>query len=144
MEVPFLAEDPPPYGEVEQVSPLVRRIVAPNPSQFTYHGTGTFIVGPPSGGKVAIIDPGPADDAHVGALLRAVEGQTVTHLLITHTPPDHSPATTSVSTTATSGTKSRSPPPSPSLDSGSSPAAMARLTRSLWARMAAAGCGPNP
>ena len=78
MEVPFLAEDPPPYGEVEQVSPLVRRIVAPNPSRFTYHGTGTFIVGPPSGGKVAIIDPGPADDAHVGALLRAVEGQTVT------------------------------------------------------------------
>ena len=73
MEVPFLAEDPPPYGEVEQVSPLVRRIVAPNPSRFTYHGTGTFIVGPPSGGKVAIIDPGPADDAHVGALLRAID-----------------------------------------------------------------------
>ena len=96
MEVPFLAEDPPPYGEVEQVSPLVRRIVAPNPSQFTYHGTGTFIVGPPSGGKVAIIDPGPADDAHVGALLRAVESQTVTHLLITHTHPDHSPATAAV------------------------------------------------
>ena len=96
MEVPFLTEDPPPYGEVEQVSPLVRRIVAPNPSRFTYHGTGTFIVGPPSGGKVAIIDPGPADDAHVGALLRAVEGQTVTHLLITHTHPDHSPATAAV------------------------------------------------
>ena len=96
MEVPFLAEDPPPYGEVEQVSPLVRRIVAPNPSQFTYHGTGTCIVGPPSGGKVAIIDPGPADDAHGGALLRAVEGQTVTHLLITHTHPDHSPATAAV------------------------------------------------
>ena len=100
----FWYEDVPPYGEVEQLSPLVRRVVAHNPSKFTYHGSGTFIIGPaPDGspnstpnGNVAIIDPGPADDDHVAALLRAVEGQRVTHLLITHTHPDHSPATAAV------------------------------------------------
>ena len=96
----FRYEDAPPYGEVEQLSPLVRRVVARNPSKFTYHGSGTFIIGPaPSAnpnGNVAIIDPGPADDDHVAALLEAVEGQRVTHLLITHTHPDHSPATAAV------------------------------------------------
>ena len=65
----FRTEETPPYGEVEQVSPLVRRVVANNPSRFTYHGSGTFIVGPATGGDVAIIDPGPADDDHVAALL---------------------------------------------------------------------------
>ena len=67
MDVPIaqllLQEDPPEYGRVEQVSTLVRRIVADNPSRFTYHGTGTFIVGPTCGGDVAIIDPGPDDEA---------------------------------------------------------------------------------
>ena len=96
----FRYEDAPPYGEVEQVSPLVRRVVAHNPSKFTYHGSGTFIIGPADGGDlngdVAIIDPGPADDDHVAALLRAVGGLRVTHLLITHTHPDHSPATAAV------------------------------------------------
>ncbi len=92
----LLTEEPPEYGQVEQVSPLVRRIVAENPSRFTYHGTGTFIVGPGCGGEVAIIDPGPADNAHVSALLAAVEGQAVTHILVTHTHPDHSPATAAV------------------------------------------------
>ncbi len=92
----FHFEDPPPYGVVEQVSPMVRRVVANNPSKFTYHGTGTFIVGPPSGGEVSIVDAGPDDDLHVAAVLQAVEGQRVTHLLVTHTHPDHSPATTAV------------------------------------------------
>lgn len=92
----LLSENPPTYGLVEQVSPLVRRLVAKNPSRFTYHGTGTFIVGPPTGGDVAIIDPGPDDEAHVAALLDAVDGQTVTQILITHTHPDHSPATAAV------------------------------------------------
>ena len=99
MNVPIaqllLQEDPPEYGRADQVSPLVRRIVADNPSRFTYHGTGTFIVGP-TGGDVASIHPGPDDEAHVAALLAAVDGQTVTHILITHTHPDHSPATTAV------------------------------------------------
>jgi len=94
----FRTEDAPPYGTVEQVSPLVRRVVARNPSMFTYHGTGTFIVGPASGGQVAIVDAGPADDDHVAAVLQAVDGQRVTHLLVTHTHPDHSPATAAVAT----------------------------------------------
>ncbi|MEE2958722.1 MAG: MBL fold metallo-hydrolase [Actinomycetota bacterium] len=95
----FRTEEAPPYGSVEQVSPLVRRVVACNPSKFTYHGTGTFIVGPPSGGEVAIVDAGPDDDEHVAAVLQAVDGQRVTHLLVTHTHPDHSPATTAVAET---------------------------------------------
>ncbi len=52
----FRTEETPPYGEVEQLSPLVRRVVANNPSRFTYHGSGTFIIGPATGGDVAIID----------------------------------------------------------------------------------------
>ena len=77
------------YGEVDQVSPLVRRVTAENPSKFTFMGTGTYIVGDE---RVAIIDPGPPKDAHVEALLAAVDGRTVTHLMITHTHGDHSPA----------------------------------------------------
>jgi glyoxylase-like metal-dependent hydrolase (beta-lactamase superfamily II) len=76
------------YGAVDQLSPLIRRVVANNPSPFTFLGTGTYILGR---GEVAVIDPGPLDDAHLGALLGALEGETVTHILITHTHADHSP-----------------------------------------------------
>ena len=82
-----------PYGEAQRVSPLVRRITANNPGKFTFRGTGTYIVGH---GKVAIIDPGPDDEAHIQALLHAVRGEEVTHILITHTHIDHSPATRAV------------------------------------------------
>ena len=82
-----------PYGEAQQVSPLVRRITANNPGKFTFRGTGTYIVGHD---KVAIIDPGPDDEAHIQALLHAVRGEEVTHILITHTHIDHSPATRAV------------------------------------------------
>jgi glyoxylase-like metal-dependent hydrolase (beta-lactamase superfamily II) len=79
------------YGRVEQVSPLIRRVVAENPSRFTYLGTGTYIVGR---GEVAVIDPGPALDAHVDAIIAALEpGERVTHMVVTHTHSDHSPAT---------------------------------------------------
>lgn len=77
------------YGSVDQVSPLVRRVTAKNPSRFTFKGTGTYIIGRD---RVAIVDPGPVDDKHVDALLAAIDGETVTHLLITHTHGDHSPA----------------------------------------------------
>ncbi len=77
------------YGEASQVTPLVRRVIAPNPSAFTFHGTGTYIIGR---GNVAVIDPGPLIDAHVDALLAAVADEKVTHILITHTHNDHSPA----------------------------------------------------
>lgn len=76
-------------GRVEEFAPGVRRLLAGNPSPFTFTGTVSYIVGE---GQVAIIDPGPLDEAHIGALLAAVRGETVTHILVTHTHRDHSPA----------------------------------------------------
>jgi glyoxylase-like metal-dependent hydrolase (beta-lactamase superfamily II) len=76
-------------GRVDEVAPGVRRIVADNPGPFTFKGTLTYIVGK---GKVAIIDPGPDDPAHIAAVLDAVRGETVTHIFVTHTHRDHSPA----------------------------------------------------
>jgi glyoxylase-like metal-dependent hydrolase (beta-lactamase superfamily II) len=76
-------------GACETVSPLVRRIVAGNPGPFTFKGTCSYIVGK---GRVAVIDPGPDLPEHVEALLTAVRGETVTHILVSHTHRDHSPA----------------------------------------------------
>jgi glyoxylase-like metal-dependent hydrolase (beta-lactamase superfamily II) len=81
------------YGVVQEVSPLVRRIVARNPGSFTGPGTGTFIIGH---GHVAIIDPGPSLSGHIQSILHAVRGETVDHILITHTHPDHWPASSSI------------------------------------------------
>src|SRR6188508_3594554 len=77
-------------GKVDEPMPGVRRILCNNPSPFTFKGTVSYIVGR---GKVAIIDPGPDDAAHAAALLDAVRGETVTHILVTHTHRDHSPNT---------------------------------------------------
>ena len=76
-------------GQVEEVMPGVRRLMADNPGPFTFKGTVSYIVGR---GEVAVIDPGPLIDAHVGALLEAVRGERVTHIFVTHTHRDHSPA----------------------------------------------------
>ncbi|MDE2228638.1 MAG: MBL fold metallo-hydrolase [Alphaproteobacteria bacterium] len=89
IEIPFRRKFIFRYGEVETLSPLIRRVVARNPSPFTFRGTGTYIVGR---GKVAIIDPGPAMDDHAATLLGTVAHETVTHILVTHTHLDHSPA----------------------------------------------------
>ena len=62
VEIPFQKHLEFEYGKVDQLSPLVRRVIAGNPGPFTFHGTGTYIVGR---GKVAVIDPGPADSAHI-------------------------------------------------------------------------------
>lgn len=86
--IPFVREHEVSYGTVERLSPLVRRITANNPGPFTFKGTGTYVIGR---GEVAIIDPGPALDAHIDALLAATAGETITHLVITHTHGDHSP-----------------------------------------------------
>ena len=74
---------------VDQVASGVRRVLANNPSPFTFKGTLSYIVGQ---GHVAIIDPGPLDEVHIAALLDAVRGETVTHIFVTHTHRDHSPA----------------------------------------------------
>lgn len=89
VEIPFRRELQVEYGAVDRLTPLIRRVVAKNPGPFTFKGTGTYIVGH---GRVAVIDPGPDLAPHVDALLAALGGETVTHILITHTHLDHSPA----------------------------------------------------
>ncbi len=81
------------YGAAMPIAPLVRRVIADNPSKFTYHGTGTYIVGgrPSGGGDVAVIDPGPRLDSHRDALAVALAGSTVRAILVTHCHADHSP-----------------------------------------------------
>jgi glyoxylase-like metal-dependent hydrolase (beta-lactamase superfamily II) len=86
--IPFTRELTFEYGRPEQVSPLVRRVVAGNPSVFTLYGTGTYVVGR---GTVAVIDPGPALGSHLDALACMLAGETVAHILVTHTHVDHSP-----------------------------------------------------
>jgi len=77
------------YGAVERISPLVQRVTCENPSKFTFMGTGTYLIGDES---LAVIDPGPVEQAHIDALVAAIDGRPVSHLLITHTHGDHSPA----------------------------------------------------
>lgn len=88
MTIPFRREDALPHGAVEWVAPGVRRILCGNAGSFTFRGTNTYIIGR---GQVAVLDPGPADAAHLAAILRAVEGERVTHILVSHTHRDHSP-----------------------------------------------------
>ncbi len=76
-------------GELVRLSPLVRRMVAPNPSPMTFTGTCTYVVG---SGEVAIIDPGPGDEAHITALLEALRGESIAAIFATHTHKDHSVA----------------------------------------------------
>ncbi|MEL6259181.1 MAG: MBL fold metallo-hydrolase [Pseudomonadota bacterium] len=86
--IPFVRDIDVEYGRVDQLSPLVRRVIANNPGAFTYTGTGVYIIGR---GEVAVIDPGPMMDDHFEALKRALDGETVTHVLVTHSHMDHSP-----------------------------------------------------
>jgi len=86
--IPFNREFDAAPGEVVTLTPNLRRVTSPNPSMFTFKGTNTYIVGH---GKVAVVDPGPVSDVHAAAILKAVEGETVTHIIATHTHNDHSP-----------------------------------------------------
>ena len=86
--IPFVTLDEPRYGAAVPVSPLVRRVIANNPSKYTYLGTGTYIVGH---GDVAVIDPGPILDEHRDALAAALDGDRVRAILVTHCHSDHSP-----------------------------------------------------
>ena len=88
-DIPFNRDFPLKPGVVERAARRAR-MLCNNPSPFTFTGTVSYIVGK---GKVAIIDPGPDDEAHAKALLDAVRGETVTHILVTHTHRDHSPNT---------------------------------------------------
>ena len=86
--IPYVRDIEFTYGVVQDVSTLIRRVVANNPSPFTFKGTGTYIVGR---GDVAVIDPGPDLPDHLAAILQAVKGERVTAIAITHHHSDHSP-----------------------------------------------------
>ena len=88
VQIPYKRDLQFEYGSCDQISPGIRRVIANNPSPFTFHGTGTYILGQ---GDVAVIDPGPADPEHIKAILQATQGETITHILVTHTHTDHSP-----------------------------------------------------
>ena len=79
-----------PTGKAEKLEKLVRRVLAPNPSPFTYTGTQTYLVG--DGNEIAVIDPGPDDPAHLDALYDAIGDAKVVAICCTHTHRDHSPA----------------------------------------------------
>jgi len=88
VQIPFRRDLDFTYGEAARIGPRIRRVIAENPSPFTLYGTGTYILG---NGRVAVIDPGPADPVHIEALLEATRGETISHVLVTHTHMDHSP-----------------------------------------------------
>jgi glyoxylase-like metal-dependent hydrolase (beta-lactamase superfamily II) len=75
----------------DRLSPLVRRVLAANPSPFTFTGTQTYLVGD-GNGDVAVIDPGPDDPLHIEGILTATAGERITAIVCTHTHRDHSPA----------------------------------------------------
>ncbi len=88
MSIPFIKNLDFKYGEVSQLSPLIARVVCNNPSPFTFYGTGTYLIGHDD---LVIIDPGPNDDEHLAALIKAIDGRVVSHILITHPHADPSP-----------------------------------------------------
>lgn len=88
-KIPFVRDMAFEYGKPQQVTPLVRRLVANNPGAFTFNGTGVYIIGH---GEIAVIDPGPDTEDHLQVLLRAVGDEKVTHIFVTHGHMDHSPA----------------------------------------------------
>jgi glyoxylase-like metal-dependent hydrolase (beta-lactamase superfamily II) len=87
VDAPILADQP--YALLDPVEPGIARVLARNPSAFTYTGTQSYLVGE---AEVAVIDPGPAEAEHVAALVAAVGGRPVVAIVCTHTHRDHSPA----------------------------------------------------
>ncbi|HKD22056.1 MAG TPA: MBL fold metallo-hydrolase [Rhizomicrobium sp.] len=89
MAIPFDRKFDVPAGDDVALTPLLHRVLAPNPGPFTFKGTGVYIVGKKD---VAVIDPGPDIPAHIEALKHALAGRHLRHILVTHTHSDHSPA----------------------------------------------------
>jgi glyoxylase-like metal-dependent hydrolase (beta-lactamase superfamily II) len=82
-----------PYARLEPLEPGIARVLAHNPSAFTYYGTQTYLLGT---GEVAVVDPGPDLPEHLDALERAISGRRVAAIMCTHTHRDHSPASRSL------------------------------------------------
>ena len=97
MSTPLQAPDDfnPPTGEPIEIEPGLRRILCANPSPMTYRGTNTYLLGTRG---LAVIDPGPQDEAHLAAILAALRpGQEITHIFVTHSHIDHSPLSRALS-----------------------------------------------
>ena len=88
MALQFETAFEPDYGTPVPVAPGIVRVTANNPGPFTFHGTNSYIVGTE---ELAVVDPGPDDEAHLAALVAAIGGRPVSHILVTHTHRDHSP-----------------------------------------------------
>lgn len=86
--IPFVKEIDFEYGRPDRLSALIRRVICNNPGPFTFTGSGTYVVGR-DGGEVAVIDPGPMNEAHLDALVAAIGKARVSNILITHTHSDH-------------------------------------------------------
>jgi glyoxylase-like metal-dependent hydrolase (beta-lactamase superfamily II) len=86
MALTFNRDFDPRYGEAVEVAPGVRRVTARNPGPFTFLGTNTYLIG---GDGIAILDPGPADPAHIEALLKAIGKAVVGYILVSHSHADH-------------------------------------------------------
>jgi glyoxylase-like metal-dependent hydrolase (beta-lactamase superfamily II) len=91
MSLVFDSTFAPRYGEAIDIAANVKRITVNNPSPFTFHGTNSYLVGKET---LALIDPGPIDDAHHATLLRVIAGRPVSHIFVSHTHRDHSPLAT--------------------------------------------------
>lgn len=88
MALEFRTDFNPHHGEPVTVAPGVARLTANNAGPFTFHGTNSYIVGDDA---LAVIDPGPEDEAHYRSLIDAIGGRPVSHILVSHTHRDHSP-----------------------------------------------------
>ncbi len=130
------------YGASEPIAPMIRRVIAENPSKFTFHGTGTYIVGGDSTGRgdVAVIDPGPRLDSHRDALAAALDGCTVRSILVTHCHADHSPLAAWLTAETGAPTYAFGPHGDDTWDIGSDPPeVLAAEAREAAERTAAAG-----
>lgn len=88
MSLAFQREDPLRPGEPAEILPGVRRLLCGNPGPYTFGGTNSWIIGR---GRIAVLDPGPEDAAHLAAILDATRGERIEAILVSHTHRDHSP-----------------------------------------------------
>ncbi|HEX4893233.1 MAG TPA: MBL fold metallo-hydrolase [Hyphomicrobiaceae bacterium] len=86
-DIPFRKEMTFEYGVPRELAPGVQRIVANNPTPFTYKGTNTYVLG--QGRDLMLIDPGPTDDVHFEAIMKLIGSRRLTHVVVTHTHRDH-------------------------------------------------------
>jgi glyoxylase-like metal-dependent hydrolase (beta-lactamase superfamily II) len=87
-DIDFDTEFSPAYGNAVSIADEVQRLTVNNPSPFTFYGTNSYIVGRST---LAVIDPGPENEAHFDALMKAIDGRPVSHIFVSHTHRDHSP-----------------------------------------------------